>query len=375
VPKKIKPKAQPPAEVPEVGTIRPPFPIPIVLNLNPAISSLSPVGAVVGTSGLTLTVFGTQFNSGSAILWNQSSRTTSFVSATQLTATITAADLAAVGTANVTVSNPGLVLTAPAIVSNAVAFAVIPNIIDIINQLKSVTANPPTILADLQTYVTIQQSQIDTLTTTVSSDQTDISNLKSQISNLQNQVTQQQNEIATLTAEVAAPKSQSAPPLDVAQSFKSVLDQIQQAALNAGGLQTTVSNMNVQIKALVSVQPATATTPAQATLLFPDPTALPDPNHLSTLTLSFGAIPNLKAAAITGPSGSSSSSSSGSPSSSSSVSSSSSSSGKPAVPPPVGGSPVPTESQPAPARAGTPPGTKTRRGTMRRSDLRDGRPH
>ena len=49
--------------------------------------------------------------------------------------------------------------------------------------------------------------------------------------------------------------------------------------------------MNVQLKSLVSVQTPAAGGAPMASLVFPSPTALPDPQHLSTLSLSFSAIP------------------------------------------------------------------------------------
>ncbi len=75
-------------------------------NPVPALTSLNPNSATAGTNGLTLTVNGSNFVPTSQVFWNGSSRTTSFVSATQLTATIPAGDLAAAGTATVTVANP-----------------------------------------------------------------------------------------------------------------------------------------------------------------------------------------------------------------------------------------------------------------------------
>ncbi len=270
---------------------------PIIFHINPAISSLSPPGAVVGTSDLTLDVFGSNFGSGSVVQWNQRPLKTTPISATQLQAVIPAANMAAAVQATVTVSNPGT----PPSVSNGVTFNVIPDITAIISQLQQVTANPAALLAQLQTYITIQQQQIDSLTSQVNSDQTTISGLNSQIGNLQTTITSQQNQINTLTGEVNAAQAQSASPLDVAQSFKSVVDSIQQSAQSAGGIQTTVTNMNVQIKSLLNVQAATSTAPAKATLIFPSPTALPDPNHLSTMSLSFGAIPNLQRPAPTAP--------------------------------------------------------------------------
>jgi N,N-dimethylformamidase beta subunit-like, C-terminal/Domain of unknown function (DUF4082)/Bacterial Ig domain len=73
----------------------------------PALNSLSPGSAPAGGPAFTLTVTGTNFASGATVRWNGSSRTTTFVSSTQLTAAIGAADIAAAGTAQVTVANPG----------------------------------------------------------------------------------------------------------------------------------------------------------------------------------------------------------------------------------------------------------------------------
>jgi hypothetical protein len=71
----------------------------------PSISSISPSSSVVGATALTLTVTGASFTSVSVIQWNGSARTTTFGSATQLTAAITQADLAIAGSATVSVSN------------------------------------------------------------------------------------------------------------------------------------------------------------------------------------------------------------------------------------------------------------------------------
>jgi len=72
----------------------------------PALTSLSPASKVAGTGAFTLTVNGANFVSGTSVVrWNGSNRTTTFVSATQLTAAITAADITSSGTANITVAN------------------------------------------------------------------------------------------------------------------------------------------------------------------------------------------------------------------------------------------------------------------------------
>ena len=71
----------------------------------PQTTSISPPSKVAGTGGLTLTVNGSNFVNGSIVRWNGSSRTTTFVSATQLTAAITAADITTAGSFPVTVAN------------------------------------------------------------------------------------------------------------------------------------------------------------------------------------------------------------------------------------------------------------------------------
>ncbi|MGH9863686.1 MAG: IPT/TIG domain-containing protein, partial [Candidatus Acidiferrales bacterium] len=75
-------------------------------NPRPAISSLSPSNTVAGGADFTLTVNGSGFIAGSVVRWNGSSRTTSFVSTTQLTTAISASDIGAAGMAQVTVFNP-----------------------------------------------------------------------------------------------------------------------------------------------------------------------------------------------------------------------------------------------------------------------------
>ena len=72
----------------------------------PVINSLAPTSAIAGGSAFTLTVNGSGFVNGSVVQWNGAGRTTTFVSSTQLTAAIAAADIAAAGTAQVTVFNP-----------------------------------------------------------------------------------------------------------------------------------------------------------------------------------------------------------------------------------------------------------------------------
>ncbi len=75
-------------------------------NPVPIASSLNPTSAPAGTSAFTLAVSGSNFVAESVVRWNGANRTTTVVSATQLTAAISAADIAAQGSATVTVFNP-----------------------------------------------------------------------------------------------------------------------------------------------------------------------------------------------------------------------------------------------------------------------------
>ena len=77
-----------------------------VNNPLPAITSLAPSAATVGGEALTLTVNGTGFNANSVVRFANSDRATVFVSATQLSAALTRADIAASGSFNVSVFNP-----------------------------------------------------------------------------------------------------------------------------------------------------------------------------------------------------------------------------------------------------------------------------
>ena len=79
----------------------------------PAITSLSPSSTRAGGAAFTLTVNGNTFSHGSVVRWNGSNRTTTLIISpsgqivTGLQASISAADIASVGTAQVTVYSPG----------------------------------------------------------------------------------------------------------------------------------------------------------------------------------------------------------------------------------------------------------------------------
>ena len=70
------------------------------------LTALSPSSAVATGAAFTLTATGSNFTAQSVVQWNGSARSTTYVSATQLTAQIMAADIAAPGTASVNVLDP-----------------------------------------------------------------------------------------------------------------------------------------------------------------------------------------------------------------------------------------------------------------------------
>ena len=90
-------------------------------NPIPVISNLAPASANLGGADFTLTVDGTNFVNGSVVKFHGNDRTTNFVSGTQLTAQITAADIAFPGVATIRVVNSG---PSGALLSNAVDFPI-----------------------------------------------------------------------------------------------------------------------------------------------------------------------------------------------------------------------------------------------------------
>ena len=74
----------------------------------PAITVLAPDSSTHGDAAFVLTVTGSNFSTTAVINFNGVAQTTNQVSATQLTATIAAADIANAGTVPVTVTNPAV---------------------------------------------------------------------------------------------------------------------------------------------------------------------------------------------------------------------------------------------------------------------------
>ena len=95
----------------------------LTFTINPSgtlsLSSLSPNSATAGGAAFSLTVNGSTFVSGATVMWNGSALSTTFVSASQLTASVVASLIASQGTASVTVQNPGA-----GAASNALTFTI-----------------------------------------------------------------------------------------------------------------------------------------------------------------------------------------------------------------------------------------------------------
>ncbi len=92
-----------------------------ITNLPPAVAILGlwPNSAPAGSGALTISVYGSDFGSGSTVRWNNVALATAFISSSQLSAVVPAAQLANSGTASLTV------LTSSAAASNVVPFGVI----------------------------------------------------------------------------------------------------------------------------------------------------------------------------------------------------------------------------------------------------------
>jgi YVTN family beta-propeller protein len=131
----------------------------------PTVTSLVPPSAIVGGPAFTLTVNGSNFISTSIVEWNGTGLTTTYVSATQLTASVPATDIATAGMISVTVLNPtaeldvrresARSLAAPAgTLSNALTF-------DIVDFTVSSATSPQTVSAGSSAMFAISTAAVD----------------------------------------------------------------------------------------------------------------------------------------------------------------------------------------------------------------------
>jgi hypothetical protein len=79
---------------------------PATAGAMPSISELAPNSATAGGAGFTMTVNGSDFASNATVNWNGTALTTTSISANQLMATVTDAQIANAATVPVTVTNP-----------------------------------------------------------------------------------------------------------------------------------------------------------------------------------------------------------------------------------------------------------------------------
>ena len=96
-----------------------------VSNPSPTLSSITPSTVVAGGAAGTLTVNGTNFVSTSVVNFNGLARSTTYVSATQLTIAFTAVDIANQGSASITVTNPSSGIAGAGGTSSALALTIL----------------------------------------------------------------------------------------------------------------------------------------------------------------------------------------------------------------------------------------------------------
>ena len=113
---------------------------------------------MAGGTAFTLIVNGSNFASNAVVQWNGSSRTTTYVSASQVTAAIPSADIATAGTISVTVSNPS-----SGLVSGPATFTIYTGsawLDPAWNYRRAITISNPggTALSDFQVHVPLDSS-------------------------------------------------------------------------------------------------------------------------------------------------------------------------------------------------------------------------
>jgi hypothetical protein len=100
------------------------FPVIGPSTPKPGTPSLSPSTIAAGSGDFQMTVTGSGFAFNAVVEWNGSPRGTAFISGSKLVALISAADVAVMGNANVTVTNPTTVVSPGGGTSGATTFDV-----------------------------------------------------------------------------------------------------------------------------------------------------------------------------------------------------------------------------------------------------------
>jgi len=167
---------------------------------------------------------------------------------------------------------------------------------DIINQLELIlqrTTDAKTkeqltlALQNLRQFAQDAETERNNLQATVNQQQATITQLQATVATLQQQSAAQAREIEDLKKRLGGDqRTSSATPLNLAQSFKGVIETIQTQARQTPGVATTIKGLDIEVKGLVQVGQDNATA-----LVLPSVGSQIDPNSLSTMRVSFGAIP------------------------------------------------------------------------------------
>ena len=167
---------------------------------------------------------------------------------------------------------------------------------DIINQLELIlqrTTDAKTkeqltlALQNLRQFAQDAETERNNLEATINQQQATITQLQATVATLQQQSAAQAREIEDLKKQLGGgQRTSSATPLNLAQSFKGVIETIQTQARQTPGVATTIKGLDIEVKGLVQVGQDNATA-----LVLPSVGSQIDPNSLSTMRVSFGAIP------------------------------------------------------------------------------------
>lgn len=140
---------------------------------------------------------------------------------------------------------------------------------------------------EVTTFLQEQDVERNKLLTTINQNQATIVELQSAVAARQKENAEQVRTIADLQKRLeTVSKVSTATPLDLANSFKGVVDAIQAEARKAAGVGTTIKSMELEVKGLVQVQANNVTT-----LVLPNVGTAIEAGALSTLRVSFGSIP------------------------------------------------------------------------------------
>jgi hypothetical protein len=143
------------------------------------------------------------------------------------------------------------------------------------------------ILKELRDFLQTQEEERAKLFEQLRESEAKLAELQASIAKLEQANAEQAKEIEELKKRVPPERpAPTASPLDVATAFRQVVEQVQTEARETPGVGTTIKSLDLEVKAFVQVEEGNVTT-----LAFPQPDVEVDPQALSTLRVSFGAIP------------------------------------------------------------------------------------